>query len=105
LFLYERAGAMDRAQSVAFILLCVFALSLPGCVTGPGFGKAEPGQPQVRRPAATETKPAKKAQPPEEKAQPPEEKAQSSEEKAQSPEKTEAPPKPMKPPSIGGSGG
>ena len=89
---------MDRAQSVAFILLCVFALSLPGCVTGPGFGKAEPGQPQVRRPAATETKPAKKAQPPEEKAQ-------SSEEKAQSPEKTEAPPKPMKPPSIGGSGG
>ena len=103
---------MDRAQSVAFILLCVFALSLPGCVTGPGFGKAEPGQPQVRRPAATETKPAKKAQPPEEKAQPPEEKAQSpeekaqsSEEKAQSPEKTEAPPKPMKPPSIGGSGG
>jgi len=91
LFLYERAGAMDRAQSVAFILLCVFALSLPGCVTGPGFGKAEPGQPQVRRPAATETKPAKKAQPPEE--------------KAQSPEKTEAPPKPMKPPSIGGSGG
>jgi len=96
---------MDRAQSVAFILLCVFALSLPGCVTGPGFGKAEPGQPQVRRPAATETKPAKKAQPLEEKAQPPEEKAQSSEEKAQSPEKTEAPPKPMKPPSIGGSGG
>ena len=96
---------MDRAQSVAFILLCVFALSLPGCVTGPGFGKAEPGQPQVRRPAATETKPAKKAQPPEEKAQPPEEKAQPSEEKAQSPEKTEAPPKPMKPPSIGGSGG
>jgi len=89
---------MDRAQSVAFILLCVFALSLPGCVTGPGFGKAEPGQPQVRRPAATETKPAKKAQPPEEKAQ-------SSEEKAQSPEKTEAPPKPMKPPAIGGSGG
>ena len=67
LFLYERAGAMDRAQSVAFILLCVFALSLPGCVTGPGFGKAEPGQPQVRRPAATETKPAKKAQPLEEK--------------------------------------
>ena len=89
---------MDRAQSVAFILLCVFALSLPGCVTGPGFGKAEPGQPQVRRPAATDTKPAKKAQPPEEKAQ-------SSEEKAQSPEKTEAPPKPMKPPAIGGSGG
>ena len=98
LFLHERDGAMDRAQSVAFILLCVFALSLPGCVTGPGFGKAEPGQPQVRRPAATETKPAKKAQPPEEKAQ-------SSEEKAQSPEKTEAPPKPMKPPAIGGSGG
>jgi len=105
LFLYERAGVMDRARSVAFILLCVFALSLPGCVTGPGFGKAEPGQPQVRRPAATETKPAKKAQPPEEKAQPSEEKAQSPEEKPQSPEKTEAPPKPMKPPAIGGSGG
>ena len=89
---------MDRAQSVAFILLCVFALSLPGCVTGPGFGKAEPGQPQVKRPAVTDTKPAKKPQPPEEKAQ-------SSEEKPQSPEKTEAPPKPMKPPAIGGSGG
>src|SRR5437879_13516369 len=96
---------MDRAQSVAFILLCVFALSLPGCVTGPGFGKAEPGQPQVRRPAATGTKPAKKAQPPEEKAQRPEEKAQSSEEKAQSPAKTEVPTKPMKPPATRGTVG
>ena len=89
---------MGRASLATFILLSVFALSLPGCVTGPGFGKAEPVQPQVKRPAVTDTKPAKKPQPPEEKAQ-------SSEEKPQSPEKTEAPPKPMKPPSIGGSGG
>jgi len=88
---------MDRARSVAFILLCVFALSLPGCANGPGPRKAEPGQPQVRRPAATETKPAKKPLPPEEPA--------ATEKKAQSPEETEAPPKPKKPPSIGGSGG
>jgi hypothetical protein len=84
---------MDRAQSVAFVLLCVFALSLPGCATGPGFGKAEPGQPQVKRPAATE----KKTLPPEEPA--------ATETKPQSSEETEAPPKPMKPPAIGGSGG
>jgi len=82
---------MDRAQTVAFILLCVFALAVPGCETAPEPKKAEPAQPQVRRPAVTDTRPARKTQPPEEKAQPPEE--------------TQAPPKPMKPPAIGGSGG
>ena len=82
---------MDKAQTVALILLCVFALALPGCATAPEPKKAEPAQPQVRRPAATDTRPARKPQPPEERPQPPEE--------------TQAPPKPMKPPSIGGSGG
>ena len=89
---------MDKAQTVALILLCVFALALPGCATAPEPKKAEPAQPQVRRPAVTDTRPTRKPQPPEEKAQPPEE-------RPQPPEETQAPPKPMKPPSIGGSGG
>ncbi|HZC67959.1 MAG TPA: hypothetical protein VE201_05005 [Nitrospirales bacterium] len=86
---------MNRARSAVFILLCVFALFLPGCVTGPGFGKAERDQPpkemkqpaateEMTHPAATETKPATKPQ---------------------SPEVPSAPPPPMKPPAIGGSGG
>jgi hypothetical protein len=95
---------VDRARLATFILLCGFALALPGCVRGPGFGKAEPDQPQkeirhpaateemkhpaateeMKHPAATETKPDKKPQPPEEPS---------------------APPPPMKPPAIGGSGG
>ena len=97
---------MDRARLAAFILLCVFALSLSGCVKGPGFGKAEPDQPpkeikrpaanqtiepepvspkEMQRPPATKTKPAKKPLPPE--------------------DDSSAPPAPTKPPAIGGSGG
>jgi hypothetical protein len=90
-----RTTGVDRALLATFILLCGFALALPGCVRGPGFGKAEPDQPQkeirhpaateeMKHPAATETKPDKKPQPPEEPS---------------------APPPPMKPPAIGGSGG
>jgi len=93
---------VGRARLATFILLSVLALSVPGCVTGPGFGKAaESDQPQVRRPAVTETKPAKKPQPPEEPAATETMPAK----KPQFPEETEAPPKPMKPPAIGGSGG
>ena len=87
---------MERVRLATFILLCVFALALPGCVRGPGFGKAEPDHPpkEIKRPAAsegmtrpapTETKPDKKSPPPEEPSAPP--------------------PPPMKPPAIGGSGG
>lgn len=77
---------MYRVRLATFILLCAFALSLPGCVRGPGFGKAEPDQPpqEIKHPTATETKPDKKSVPPEE---PP------------------APPPATKPPAIGGSGG
>jgi len=87
---------LERVRLATFILLCVFALSLPGCATGPGFGKAEePDRPpkeikrpaateEIKRPAATETTPDKKSEPPEEPS---------------------APPPPIKPPAIGGSGG
>ncbi len=76
---------MYRFRLAIFILLCAFALSLPGCVTGPGFGKAdEPDRPQIKHPTATETKPDKKSEPSEEPS---------------------APPPPTKPPAIGGSGG
>ena len=95
---------MSRAWSAVFILSCVFALSLYGCATGPGFGKAERDQPpkeikrqtsteemkhpaateEIKPPAASETKPAKKSQPAED---------------------SSAPPAPKKPPAIGGSGG
>ena len=95
---------MSRAWSAVFALMCVLALSLAGCVTGPGFGKAERDQPpkeikrqppteemrhpaateQPKHPAATETKPAKKSPPAED---------------------SNPPPAPKKPPAIGGSGG
>ena len=95
---------MHRVRLAAFILLWVFALSLPGCMRGPGFGKAEPDQPpkeikhpaateeikhpaateEMKHPAATETKPEKKPH---------------------ATEEPSSPPPPMKPPAIGGSGG
>jgi len=92
---------MDRARIAAFILLCVFALFLPGCAAGPGFGKAEPDQPpeKIKRLVAPRTKPANEPQPPEESEEPP---------APTTPPAiggSEEPPPPTKPPAIGGSGG